>query len=64
MDGVGQVLDVPWVDDYGAIERLGSTGEFRENQNPLVVLLAGNVLVGNKFMPSLVELTRQTSEML
>lgn len=45
VDRVGSLCRVPRVDDQRAVQGMGRTGKFGQNQNAMTVLLAGNVLV-------------------
>lgn len=47
VDGICNLLAVPWVDDKRAVQALSGTGELRKDHHPVSLLLAGDVLVGH-----------------
>ena len=48
MDSLGQVANVPGVDDDTSVQALGSAGKLRQDHGTVALLLAGNVLVRNE----------------
>ena len=47
VDGIGNLLRVPWVHHNRAVQALRGPGEFGKDHDTLAGLLAGDVLVGN-----------------
>jgi hypothetical protein len=45
MDGLRELLAVPWVHDDGTVQTLSSTSEFGDDERALAFLLARDVFV-------------------